>query len=559
MTTDRPGAAGSVLSRALATLRHRAFEEQPDPRSRQRNLALVVLTTVALFYQVLIVPAVAPALMRQYGMSFPQFADVLAVALAAGAFGSLLTGRSDERGRAGTLIAALGGASLLSLLALPAMPGVLSFGAAFAAVGLAQGVALAGTPALVRDFTPGLGRGTAMGLWAAGPVLASMLVAEVASHTLPAVSGFRTQFVIAGGFGLAVFAAALLFLRDLAPRLREHPLPGGYRRYAVDARGRPDRHHPWLQMLRGEVVGSSVAISLYLLLYLTLVGFGVVYLTTNYGFSLAAANAPGDWAWAFDAGTVLLLGVLSDRLGVRKPLILLGAVGSILLTVLVVLTTDHPASGWPLLVGIMCLAAMLMAVVFGQWLAGFTEMLERLNPALTGRGFAIWGWVLQAVAASAFFVLPMVVHPVTPLVRHEAQVNHLEVALDGQLSTIGEARRLFTRLRSYPPGGAPASLRHALAARVGSRALRQVEQARPRLETLYRFRPAVNRAEDRAPYRWMLWWWICAICALPMLAVALAMRGRWIPEGLRRWLERRRGRDRRAAGGVDAGSPGVRS
>ncbi|HYW90904.1 MAG TPA: MFS transporter [Gammaproteobacteria bacterium] len=546
MTTDRPS-AGSVFARVLATLRHRPLEQQPDPRTRQRNLALVLLTTIALFYQVFIVPAVAPALMRHYAMTFPQFADLLAVALAAGAFGSLLAGRSDERGRAGAVIAALGGASLLSLLALPAMPGVLSFGAAFAAIGFAQGIALVNTPALVRDFTPGLGRGTAMGLWAAGPVLASMLVAEVVSHTLPALPGFRAQFVIAGGFGLAASAAALLFLRELAPRLREHPLPGGYTHYARDADGRPDRHHPWLQMLRGEVVGSSLSISLYLLLYLTLVGFAVVYLTTNYGFGLAEANAPGDWVWAFDAGTVLLLGVVSDRLGVRKPLILLGTVGSILLTVLVVLTSDHPASGWPLLVGIMCLAAMLVAVVFGQWLAGFTEMLERLNPALTGRGFAIWGWILQAVAASALFLMPMVVHPVTPLVRHEAQVNRLEVALDGQLATIAEAPRLFRKLRRDPPGQAPASLRQALAARVGKQALREVEQARPRLATLYEYRPAVNGAEDRAPYRWMLWWWICAICTLPMFALVLAMRGRWVPDSLWRWLERRRERGARAA------------
>ena len=42
----------------------------------------------------------------------------------------------------------------------------------FGAIGLVEGVILVATPALIRDFSPQLGRASAMGFWTLGPVSA---------------------------------------------------------------------------------------------------------------------------------------------------------------------------------------------------------------------------------------------------------------------------------------------------------------------------------------------------------------------------------------------------
>ena len=47
-----------------------------------------------------------------------------------------------------------------------------------------EGAILVATPALVRDFSPQLGRASAMGFWTVGPVAGSLITSIVAAHTL---------------------------------------------------------------------------------------------------------------------------------------------------------------------------------------------------------------------------------------------------------------------------------------------------------------------------------------------------------------------------------------
>ena len=63
------------------------------------------------------------------------------------------------------------------------------------------------TPALVRDFSPQLGRASAMGFWTIGPVAGSLITSLVAVHTLNhfGQTHWKSQFVISGCAALAVF------------------------------------------------------------------------------------------------------------------------------------------------------------------------------------------------------------------------------------------------------------------------------------------------------------------------------------------------------------------
>ena len=513
---------------------HRQFEHYPDNGPRYQNLALVIVVTITLYYQFYIAGAVAPSILRHFGISFTEFVNMMVVANAVGAFSSLLAGLADRWGRANMVVGGLGLASLLTLFGLPNAPDMWSFATIYAVIGFVQGIILVATPALVRDFSPQLGRASAMSFWTLGPVVGSLVVAEVSSHTLPVLPHWQDQFVIAGIVGLVVFAGALFGLRDLSPGLRDQLMVSLHDRALIDAKAdkvdvKAALRHPWLEMLHFDIVGSALAIALFLLIYFTMVSFLVIYLTTTYGFSEVQAAALGNWFWAFDAVALLVVGFLSDWLDVRKPFMLLGALGTIALTILFLLTADHPATGWYLLAVILTLLAICLAAVFAPWMASFTETIERRNPAATAHGLAIWGWILRSVVAVAFFVLPLIVHSVTPLVEHGARVNDLETALANQLATIQEAPELFARLRQYPPGGAPPQLQQELAQKVGPTALADVENARPQLEYLRKYGPIVHQAENQAPGQWETWWWVCAAGQVVFLPLVFFMAGYWLP------------------------------
>jgi len=105
-----------------------------------------------------------------------------------------------------------------------------------------EGVCLVATPALIRDFSPQVGRATAMGFWTSGPVLGSLIVSTVGTATIPAVindSRFWTrEFRICGMAGLIVFVIALVGLKELSPALRDQIMVTLRERALVEARAK---------------------------------------------------------------------------------------------------------------------------------------------------------------------------------------------------------------------------------------------------------------------------------------------------------------------------------
>ncbi len=203
-----------------------------------------------------------------------------------------------------------------------------------AIVGFVEGMVLVATPALVRDFSPQLGRGRAMGIWTMGPVLGSLVVSEVASNTLPHLHAWQDQYHIAGLAGLGVFVIAFFGLRELSPSLRDQLMFSIRERSLVEARAKgidveAALHRPWRQMFTPNVVVPAVGVSLFLLIYYAAVGFFVIYFTSVFGFSQSQANGLGNWFWAADAITVVVVGIISDRVGVRKPFIVAGTIVAI--------------------------------------------------------------------------------------------------------------------------------------------------------------------------------------------------------------------------------------
>src|ERR1700728_1387407 len=225
-----------VATAGVQGLWRRQIDHYPETRHRMWYLGIVVSVTVILYYQFYIAGAVSPTIIADYGMTFPFYVYITVVANAVGAFGSLAAGLADRWGRAilvayGVLIT-----GLLALIGIPNVSGKWAFAVLFCAIGLVEGVILVATPALIRDFSPQLGRASAMGFWTLGPVIGSLVVAVVSSNTLNHLAAWQDQFIIAGVVGLIVGVVALFGLKELSPRLRDQLMVAIKDRALLEAR-----------------------------------------------------------------------------------------------------------------------------------------------------------------------------------------------------------------------------------------------------------------------------------------------------------------------------------
>src|ERR1700733_6080756 len=207
-TVDRP-AGGPVQG-----LWNRQLEHYPETRSRMWFLAIVVIATIMLYYELYIGGAVSPNIIAGFGMTFPFYVYISVVGNAIGAFDSLLAGLADRWGRANLVAYGLGINALLTLFGIPNAHDKWPFAILSVIIGLVEGVILVATPALVRDFSPQLGRASAIGFWTLGPVMGSLVVAVVSSNTVNHLGAWQDQFVIAGVVGLIVGVVALFGLKE---------------------------------------------------------------------------------------------------------------------------------------------------------------------------------------------------------------------------------------------------------------------------------------------------------------------------------------------------------
>jgi MFS family permease len=408
-------------------------------------LGITVLATVTLYYELYVGGSVSTLQLTNLNMSFTFYVTVLAFGNLIGAIGSLTAGLADRSGRANLVVYGLLITGVFTLFVIPDATDEWTFAIATFCVGLVEGVCLVATPALIRDFSPQVGRATAMGFWTSGPVLGSLIVSVVGSATIPAVvgdSGFWThEYRICGVVGLIVFVIAFLGLRELSPALRDQLMVTMRDRILVEARARgldeqeinAALRHPFRQLLKADVLISAFAVSVMLLIYFTAVGFSLIYLNTVFGFSVKNANGLGNWNWGFNAIGVIVIGLISDRFRVRKPFMVAGGIGGAVMVVVYLLQAGHHPGYYTLAI-MLAAMAFCLGVAYTPWMASFTETVEARNPALTATGLAIWGLIIRIVVCISFLIIPVVIRSVTPLVDYGATVQTYAAKYASELS-----------------------------------------------------------------------------------------------------------------------------
>ena len=589
-TTAAPTAPRSWWANAFG---RRELTTYPDTWPRLGYLAIVVLTTIMLYYLYYVEGAVTPLLLPYYHMSFQYFLYLLVVSNAIGAFSAFIGGLSDKIGRAnltiyGTLVVAL-----IQLLAIPHITEKFWFSVSYCIIGFVEGVILVSTPALIRDFSPQMGRGVAMGFWAIGPSMGALCASLVATHTLSHLGPWQDQFIISGLVCLFVVIIAFFFLRELSPQLRDQLMVSERERALVQARAmgidvQTATAHPIRSMMKLDLISSSIAISVFLLFYYASVSVLTIYWVVTFNRTTPQANGINVWLAGFLSIGLVLAGLLSDWARVRKPFMLAGAICAMVMMYFLIRQTDHPHTGYYANVLVVVLLALSIAFAYAPWMANYTEQVESHNPALTASGLAIWGWILRITVALSFLVLPYVVTTSTVLVDNQTAGATLQTIQASQpyapttsppaCSPTKAPESVITGLQGTKEPGPETlatvlstcnqtgSLTKALAAAGGfsnpevqgllaySPLATAIQNGQPvsqaeieskvgvhsqNLASLLVAEQKLLPAQKSSPAEWKRWWTVCLIGMLVFAVLVFFMRGRWSPRAARRDLEER--------------------
>jgi MFS family permease len=452
-------AAGSVARpRGLASLWNRQLDTYPDTGPRLVFLGMTVLSTVMLYWELYVSGAVSTLFLQKLHMSFSFLVYTTAFGALIGAFGSLFAGLTDRLGRTNIVVIGLFFTAVFVAFIIPSATSKWPFTIETWVVAAVEGMCLVATPALIRDFSPQVGRATAMGFWTSGPVLGSLVVFEVATKTIgshPSPAFWTHEFHICGIAGLVVAVLALFTLKELSPGLRDQLMVTMRDRALIEARAKGINidealRNPFRQLVRPDIIISAVGISIFLVIYYTAVLAGLIYFTTVFGFSVKDGDALGNWNWGFNVIAVVLIGFVSDKFKVRKPFMVLGGVGAAIMTVLYLEQAGHGSTtSYYHLAVLVAALSFCLGIAYVPWMASFTELVEHHNPALTATGLAIWGWIIRVIVFVSYLILPSVINTVTPLVTYGGTVASYAVG-SPRYHIPGEYESQFAFAQTHP-------------------------------------------------------------------------------------------------------------
>jgi MFS family permease len=408
---------GSVAPEGPLNIRlwNRELISYPANGYRIFLLAVVVLANIVFTWTVAAGSAATSVIFPHFGMTLGYYADLLVVAGVVGGLASYISSWGDRWGRANMVVIGLVINTVFALFALPLAPSKLWFSIFLCILYLADGAIFVSTPALVRDFSPQMSRGLAMGFWTFGPVAGYFVLSAVARAYLPlhvTFANWQELNRIAGYAGIVMFVIALLFLKELSPGLRSQSMARLRERALVEAKARgldlaAATQNRWKQMMHVNTVLSPIAINLFLVIYFTAIAYFVFYLPEFLHFSLSSFNGIQEIYWGVNIVTLVIWGWLSDKLRVRKPFMLLGAVGVIVSIVL--LMNAKPGVSFVDMALILSLMSCFLSCTYGPWFASFTETLEAHNPALIATGTSLYGFATRVVGVPFGIVIPHII------------------------------------------------------------------------------------------------------------------------------------------------------
>lgn len=387
----------------IQRLWRRNLDRYPTGGYRIFLLAIVVLANIIFTWTVAAGTAASTVMFPHFGITLNYYSDLLVVAGILGGVAAYITSFGDKWGRANMVVIGLLVNGIFAVWAVPDAGNKFLFSLATCLLYLADGAIFVGTPALVRDLSPQMQRGVAMGFWTFGPVAGYFVLSAVANAYLPAVVTFanwQQLYRFSGYAALVMFVVCLFLLRELPAEIRSQRMAALKDRMVVEARARGLNLHQltsnrWKQMLHVNTVLSPIAINLFLIIYFTAISYFVFYIPQFLHFSLNNFNGIQEIYWAANIVALVFWGYLSDKLMVRKPFMLLGSVGT--LAAIILLLNAKAGISFTGITLILCLLSVSLGCCYAPWFASFTETLENYNPGLIATGSSLYGFATRLV------------------------------------------------------------------------------------------------------------------------------------------------------------------
>lgn len=400
----------------MGLFRVRVLEEYPRGRRRLWLLLMAILANLIAAYEMQISP-VLPLLLKDLHMDLGTYGVIQAVTTLVGAASALLAGRwCDRVGRVKVLtpLLFLTGFCCLAMVLVHTATELFLLRLVLTFV---ESAAIAVTAPLVRDFSPRMGRASSFAFWNYGPVGSAFMASGIAAITLNLFhDSWRSQFIIMGAVSLVLSVLIGATIADLAPGIRARvmlteersvrPEPAGT---VPAAAGPPRSHGTYGSLLRRRVVWvNMVACYLWVTSFVTFSVYGTVILTSSFGVSAAEASRMMTVMWISELVALPVSGWISDRLQMRKAVMLVGALFAVTSTGFFAYFAGSGGSPGPLLVASSTLG-LGSGIGFCTWLANYSETTEDLEPAAQGRAWGLYGFVARACTITVSLGAPAVI------------------------------------------------------------------------------------------------------------------------------------------------------
>lgn len=404
-------ALGAPAPRRHPFIAARTLDSYPVGRHRWALLGLTVMATILAAYEFNLAPLL-PLLLPYLHMSKVTYGYFITFAVLTSGVAAFYGGPlADRYGRVVLIDACLACTTLLTFLNI-AVTGIWSFVLVRTLMGMVGGLMAGAGAALVRDMSPRLSRAMAFGLLTIGPVGSNWLVNFIAGQTLPIFHTWQSQFWIMGTLGTLIYVPILLWLKDLSPELRLKIFASERATIERASEQRPVHEIPhsnreaFAMVLRHYEVWAMVfGVNAFLMIYVVIQSFGPLMFTEAFHYSSAAAAEVNAYFWLFNLLMLVVVGFSSDRLQLRKPFTVLGALLTLGLMAWWIPTFGHGLSRATTIVVASALGGFL-AIGYVPWAAEFSETLEDISPALQATGWAFFGLVARGwIAISAPLML----------------------------------------------------------------------------------------------------------------------------------------------------------
>jgi MFS family permease len=388
----------------LAT--HRTLETYPIGAHRWAMLMLTVLATIVSFYEFQFAPLL-PLWIPALHFSLEDFTVFLLFAVLLSGGSAMVGGPlADRHGRIIVIDVCLAIIIVLTFANL-LMVGFWSFVVIRGAMNLTAGLMWGALGGLTRDMSPRVSRGAAFGLLTVGAVGCIFLWNFISGETLPVFGTWQSQIWIMGLLAILMYIPVLLWLKDLHPNLRltivesettAAAAPAEHVREAVAMEVPASGSAAFKELLgRWEVWVLVIGSVAFLTLPITSQTFFPVMFNRAFHYSTAEADKMASYFWLLNLLTLVPAGLLSDKLRVRKPLVLIGTVASLAVLIWWIGTFASPLPPFQLTI-VMFVLGGLVAFAFIPWCAQYSELLEDISPALQASGWSFFqliyrGWI----------------------------------------------------------------------------------------------------------------------------------------------------------------------